>query len=197
MGKMTARRVKANPSFDLIYYMELAGRTRVEQDLLIKLQERWNRWRDEHLIVWKLLPEFATEDKGYLIVWLDKAAEDQIEEDWQTSPMLGMAVHNLAICLVMAAAQSLVPELLAGACAPLPRPDKALRSQLKRLGLEWQPEGRVDRTYAVLTNQPYAGGCEICLMQDTCMNSSVRNAPEDTQGDQPPASQGSDDPKPE
>lgn len=197
MGKMTARRMKANPAFDLIYYMELAGLTRVEQSMLAKLQERWNRWRDEHLNVWKLLPEFATEDKGYLIAWLDKAVEDQIEEDWQAAPMLGMAVHNLAICLVMSAAQSLVPELLAGACAPLPRPDKALRSQLKRLGLEWFPEGRVDRTYAVLTNHPYAGGCEICLMQDTCMNSSMRNAPEGAHGDQPSAPQDTDAPKPD
>lgn len=201
MGKMTARAMKANPHFDLIYYMELAGQSRVEQSLLAQLQERWNRWRDQHLKVRKLLPEFASGDKGYLLVWLDKAVEDEIEEDWQTSPKLGMAAHNLAICLVMASAQSLVPEMMAGACAPLPRPDKAMRSQLKRLGLEWHSEGRVDRNYAVLTHHPYAGGCEICLMKDTCMNSTTRLAPEDQsenrQEDQLSSPEPSETPKPE
>ncbi len=195
MGKMTARRIKGNPHFDLIYYMELAGQSRVEQKLLAELQERWDRWRDRYLNVWKLLPEFAKEDKGYLLVWLDKAVEDEVEADWQTSQVLGLASHNLAICLTMATAQSLTPELLDGACAPLPRPDKTMRSQLKRLGLEWFPEGRVDRTYAVLTNHPYSGGCELCLMQETCLNSTTRQDPqEDAQGSQATAYE---EPKPE
>ncbi|WP_238550093.1 hypothetical protein [Desulfocurvibacter africanus] len=186
MGKMIARRIKSNPHFDMIYYMELAGQTRVEQNLLVQLQERWNRWRDQYLSVWKLLPEFAKEDKGYLLVWLDKAVEDEVEVDWQKSPALGLASHNLAICLCMSTVQSLTPELLDGACAPLPRPDKTMRSQLKRMGLEWNPEGRVDRTYAVLTNHPYAGGCELCLMQESCMNSTTRGT---AQGAEPVAEQ--------
>lgn len=190
MGKMTARRIKSNPHFDLIYYMELAGQSRVEQNLLVQLQERWNRWRDQYLNAWKLLPEFAKEDKGYLLVWLDKAVEEEVEADWQKSQTLGLASHNLAICLTMATAQSLMPELLEGACAPLPRPDKTMRSQLGRLGLEWYPEGRVDRTYAVLTNHPYSGGCELCLMQETCLNSTTREAPqEDAQATQTTASE--------
>jgi len=179
MGKMTARRMKVSPHFDLIYYMELAGQQRVEHALLAKLQERWNRWRDQGLHAWKLLPEFATGDQGYLLVWLDKAVEDEVEDAWQESPMVGMAVHNLAICLAMSAAHSSSPELLAGACAPLPRPDKDMRAQFKRLGLEWiAEENRVDRTYAVLTPHPYAGGCEICLSKDICVNSAVRHDPE-------------------
>ena len=177
MAKVTTKRIAVQPRFDMLYYMQLAGLNRVEQALLDSLRERWDRWVKDKIHAYKMTPEFGG-DKGYLLVFLDKDVEEEVEETWQKTPKQGMATHNLAICLAMSAAHSVVPELDGGACAPLPTPDKAMRKAFGRLGLEWDPSGCVNRTYAVLTPMPYSGGCEVCYKKTSCLSSPFHGQPD-------------------
>ena len=75
--------------------------------------------------------------------------------------------------LVMSAAQSVMPELIGG-CVPLPTPGREARKKFKKLGLEWDDKGAMNRTYAVFTPYPYRGGCEVCHSCDTCPSSQAR-----------------------
>ena len=98
-----------------------------------------------------------------------------MEEAWQTSQADGMFFHNLAITLVMSAAQSLIPEMEDGACAPLPRPGEEVLEFFKARGLEWnQSINAINRQYAVYTPMPYRGGCELCMQSDSCPNSTLK-----------------------
>jgi hypothetical protein len=172
----TIERTKVEPGFDLMYYMNVHGTKRIEHAVLEKAEVLWNDWKDR-VHAYRLAQEDEEARDGvseYLLVHLPQSVEDQVEEIWQEDPKLGLAMHNLAITLVMSAAQSVVPELSAGACAPLPRPDKSMRNAFKKLGLRWNIEGNVGRQYAVLTNVPYKGGCDLCYLKDSCMESTVR-----------------------
>jgi 4-amino-4-deoxy-L-arabinose transferase-like glycosyltransferase len=41
------------------------------------------------------------------------------------------------------------------------------------LGLTWNPEGTVNRQYAVFTLYPYSGGCDICYLQESCPKAAL------------------------
>lgn len=170
--------LKVEPYFDLMYFMSVCGETRMEHGLVESLGPKWDAWV-QHVNAKKLISEHEPggkpeERKGYLLVWLDKAVEDAVEESWQTEQKGGLAAHNLAISLVMSAAISAVPEIGMG-CAPLPKPDGPTQAAFKRLGLEWNADGTVNRTYAVFTPHPFSGGCELCFKQETCMHSGTRD----------------------
>jgi hypothetical protein len=77
--------------------------------------------------------------------------------------------------MVMNAAAQLVPELEEGHCAPLIEPSREMRKKLAEGNLEWNPEGTMNRQYAVFTPHPYRGGCEICMLKEACPKSRVRS----------------------
>ncbi len=169
---LVATPIAVQPEFDLFTYCELSGETRIEHDLLEELEPRFEDWQ-QHLKAYRLSTGADT-DPGYVILWLDKPVEDEIEGIWQDSPTAGMAFHNLAIHMVMSTVQNLVPELADKGCAPLPRPDKDVLAAFKKLGLKWNKEGTVSRQFAVFTNMPALTSCGTCMLKAKC-NSATKD----------------------
>lgn len=165
-AQLSCTAIPAQPEFDLFTYCELAGETRLEHDLLEELEPRFDGWQ-QHLKAYRLSTGGET-DPGFLILWLDKPVEDEVEGIWQDSPSAGMAFHNLAIHMVMSAMQNLVPELAERGCAPLPKPTKDVLAAFKKLGLEWNKEGTVNRQFAVFTNMPALATCGTCILKAKC-----------------------------
>lgn len=171
---VTVEPIVAQPEFDMFTYCELSGETRIENDLLEELEPRFDNWSQNHLKAYRITdpgaPGAAETGGGHVIIWLEAPVEDEIEGIWQDSPSAGMAFHNLAIHMVMSAAQNLVPEVADKGCAPLPAPTKAIIKAFEKLGLTWNKEGTVSRQFAVFTREPYSGGCDICMLRAKCPN---------------------------
>lgn len=163
---LIATPVSAQPEFDLFTYCELSGETRLDNDLLEELEPRFDDWQ-RHLRAYRLSAG-GEKDPGYVILWLEKPVEDEIEGIWQDSPSAGMAFHNLAIHMVMSAVQNLLPELADKGCAPLPKPGGEVLAAFKKLGLEWNKEGTVNRQFAVFTNMPALSSCGTCMLKAKC-----------------------------
>ena len=174
MGKLQVKPVRPEPEFDFMYFMEICGESRIDQETMEKLEAAWRDWTDR-LHAFKLVPSTATGDDGFLLIYLTEGVEDAVEDAWQVSQSEGMYFHNLAITMVMSAAQSLIPEMMEGACAPLPRPGQEVQEFFEARGLEWNESiGALNRQYAVYTPMPYRGGCEVCMQSGTCPNSTLR-----------------------
>ena len=93
-------------------------------------------------------------------------------------------MHGLAQKLCRDALGSLLPEIGAAGCAPVPRLDPAEEAALRlalaaHLGAHLAPKGEkaaalpaalpgMGRTYALLTYYPYAGGCICCALRENC-----------------------------
>lgn len=173
MPKYDINPMVPQPEFDMMYFMEVAGETRIEGDMLEDFEEYWNKWTQNNLNAYELK---NTEGEGsFVLIYLDQDVDDAIEGIWQDSPTHGLLFHALAITIVMSSAQGFVPELQDGNCAPLPRPGEGVLGAFKELDLTWNDEGTINRKYAVLTPYPYTGGCEVCYMSDTCPKSTVRS----------------------
>lgn len=173
MCALEIKEVKATPEFNIWYFAELNGSTRIEHSLMESLEKYWNEWVP-YLKTYELKAEEGSKGGSFLLLFLEKEVEDQVEEIWQDTPTEGLAHHNLAITLIMSAAQSLLPELEEGKCAPLPKPGEAALEAFEKLGLTWNQEGTVNRQYAVFTPYPYSGGCEVCYLEETCPKSRTR-----------------------
>jgi hypothetical protein len=174
MGKenMTLEKIQTQPEFDMEYYMEISGLMRIEQELAECLEKYWFKWQDE-LKAFKMEPTKKDADDGFLLVYLDTETESEVQRAFEENSHHGFAYHHLAITLVMCAAQSVMPELIGG-CMPTPTPTREARKKFKKLGLEWDEQGTINRTYIVLTPYPYKGGCEVCHSCDTCPSSQAR-----------------------
>lgn len=171
MPKYDINELQPKPEFDIMYYMEIAGESRIDQEMMQEFGPYWDKWAKESLKAYELE---NTEGEGkFLLIFLDEEAESDIDGIWQDSPTHGLLFHALAITMVMSSAQGFVPELQDGNCAPLPRPGEGALEAFGKLGLTWNSEGTVNRKYAVFTPYPYTGGCEVCYMSSTCPKSTV------------------------
>lgn len=171
MSTLEIKPIQAQPEFDIMYFMEVSGLTRLDQDLLAKLESAWMDWKDR-IRMYRL---GAEGEEGFLLAYLHEKVEEIVEEAWEHSQQEGEAFHNLAVTLVMAAAQAHIPQLLETGCAPLPKPGRAVLDAFEELGLEWNAmTASLNRQYAVFTPDPYRGGCEICYQGDVCPKSTVR-----------------------
>lgn len=159
------KEIEVRPEFDMWQYCEISQETRIDHATMEELEPRWTEWL-------KQLKAYTLKNTAgagqFVLVYLDKEAEDVIDGAWGDAPTLGMALHNLAICMVMNALQGLMPELSENRCAPIPKPGKGIVEAFATLGLTWRDEGSLDHKYAVFTPYPYAGGCEICSISETC-----------------------------
>lgn len=172
LGPIQVEALDAHPEFDLFTYCELSGETRIEHDLLEELEPRFDGWAEKYLRAYKITDPAAPGKGGHIILWLEEPVEEEIEGIWQDSPGAGMAFHNLAIHMVMTAAQNVVPELADKGCAPLPKPTAGILKAFEKLGLVWNKEGTVNRQFAVFTRMPYSEGCGICILRPKCPNAS-------------------------
>ncbi len=169
---MKIERLEPKPEFDIMYFLELSGLNRVDQDLLDAMESGWEDWLDR-VQAFRIAPEKAKKGEGYLLVYLPESVEQAVEAAWEASPQQGETFHNLAITLVMASAQNLMPELLES-CAPLPKPSKAMQEAFAQVGVHWNPQiDKLDRQYALFTLMPYSGGCELCTQSASCPNSTL------------------------
>lgn len=167
-GPIQVEALDARPEFDLFTYCELSGETRLEHDLLEELEPRFDDWSAKYLRAYKITDPAAPGHGGHVIIWLEEPVDSEVEGIWQDSPSAGMAFHNLAIHMVMSAAQNLVPELADRGCAPLPKPTPGIIKAFKELGLVWNKEGTVNRQFAVFTRLPYTEGCGLCMLRPKC-----------------------------
>lgn len=170
MAKSNAEKLAPNPEFDLFLYLKVSGVAKVEQRLCDLCLTHWDAFK-EHLKGYRFAVPGSKQ--GVVIFFLEPAAEGLVEEAWARSPSEGFALHNLAVSMVMAAAAEHVPEIEAGACAPLPTPDRDLKRRLERLGLVWNDAGTVSVQYAVMTHEPYLGGCAVCHLRVSCPKSDI------------------------
>lgn len=165
MSKYTVEPIEVAPEFDMFFYCAVSQENRIDNELMEEFGPQWDEWT-KHLKAYTIK---NTEGEGqFVIIYLEQPVEDVIEGIWQDSPTHGLAFHNLAITMVMSAAQGLIPEMEEKGCAPLPRPGKGVQEAFGTLGLEWNEEGTCNRQYAVFTNYPYTKGCEICFLVDKC-----------------------------
>lgn len=172
MAKYELNKLDPKPEFDMWFYAELSGETRFSQDLMDEFEPRWDSWL-EKINAYEIS---NTEGSGnFMLIYLDKEVDEEIDAIWDDSPTMGLSFHNLAVCMVMTAAKSLMPELEDGKCAPLPRAGLGVQEAVEALGIEWTSENAINRKYAVYTPYPYSGGCEICTMSNSCPNSTMRS----------------------
>jgi hypothetical protein len=169
---MSLDKIAVQPEFDLEYYMEISGLMRIEQGLADLLEKYWTTW-ERQVKAFRMEPTAKDADDGFLLVYLDKDTEEEVQRAFEENAHHGFAFHHLAITLVMCSAQSVMPELIGG-CMPLPTPSREARKKFKKLGLEWKDDGTMNRTYVVFTPYPYKGGCEVCHSCDTCPSSQMR-----------------------
>lgn len=170
VGPIQVDAIDAHPEFDMFTYCELSGETRIEHDLLEELEPRFDGWAEKYLRAYKITDPAAPKGGGHVIIWLEEPVEEEIEGVWQDSPSAGMSFHNLAIHMVMSAAQNVVPELADKGCAPLPKPTPGILKAFEKLGLVWNKEGTVNRQFAVFTRMPYSDGCSVCILRPKCPN---------------------------
>jgi hypothetical protein len=173
MSKYTITPLTPQPEFDIIYFMEIAGETRIDHELMDEFEPFWDKWAKESIKAYKL--ENPEGEGSFLLIYLDQSVDDTIEGIWQDSPTHGLLFHALAITMVMSAVQGFVPELSDGNCAPLPRPGEGVLGAFEELDLTWNQEGTINRKYAVLTPYPYSGGCEVCYLSSNCPKSTTRS----------------------
>ncbi|WP_147821937.1 hypothetical protein [Salidesulfovibrio onnuriiensis] len=171
MPKYSLKEMTPQPEFDLWFYAELSGETRLDHTLVEEFGPRWTAWLNS-------LHAFHVENQegagSFLLIYLDKDVDEEIDHIWNDSPAFGLSFHNLAVCMVMTAAKSLIPELDEGRCAPLPRAGEGVREAVRDLGIEWNDQNTINRKFAVFTPYPYSGGCEICSMSGSCPNSTLQ-----------------------
>ncbi len=171
MGKINVEKLSPNPEFDLFLFMKVSGAAKMDQAQCDLCQTHWPSFL-EHLKGYRFAAPGAR--RGVVLFFLEPVAEGLVEEAWARSPAEGFALHNLAVSMVMGATGQFVPEVEAGACAPLPTPDRDLRRRLERLGLVWNDAGSVSVQYAVMTYDPYGGGCAMCHLRASCPKSEVK-----------------------
>ncbi len=163
--KIKSTPIKVEAEFDIWLYAEISQEKRLQQELLSKLEPKWDKWINQ-LKGYELK---NVEGAGsWLLLYLDKAAEEEIDAIWEESPSDGLSFHALAITMVMSAAKLQIPELEQHQCAPLPNPVAPIQDAFEELGLEWATETTISRKYAVFTHMPYKGGCAICSMEEEC-----------------------------
>ncbi len=166
MSTCTATPIVLRPAFDSARFATLSRTMPQEHAERETLAIVWDRWL-EHLRAYRIVCD-GDQCRSWLLLWLEPEAETDMERAWADSPLRGYLLDMLAVCLVMAAAAQVVPELEDQGCAPVPEPHPAIQRVAEKLGLGWTGPGTLDRRYAMVTPAPWAGGCETCCLCRDC-----------------------------
>lgn len=164
MNAFTSHRIEINPFFDMELFMTLSQEQRVSGEVMERLELLWDKWLS-HLEARR----FDRTGRGFLLVWLGREVEEEVDAAWAVSPSEGYRCNALAQALLMAALRELLPEIEEAGCAPAPSPSQALKNALAAEGVPYRGEGpALDRRYALLTPFPFKGGCGVCSLQQEC-----------------------------
>lgn len=167
MPAYTIETLEVTPYLDMELLLENSQETRVDGPLMDKLADYWGRWMPR-----LSARRIAAGQDSYLVVWLDEAVEEEVDEVWDDAPSEAFLFNSLAQTMCMCAVHTLLPEVGEAGCAPAPRPTLDLKSALEDEGLRDPDEENFElallRRYAVATYYPFRGGCDICHLKDTC-----------------------------
>lgn len=164
MAEYIKEKLDINPSFDIFALMELMQETRLGGDVMEELGTTWDSWLNS-LHVYSL----KIGKISYLLAYLDKNVEKEIDQKWADSPSSSFRINCLGQCLLMAAVQSAIPEVVEAGCAPAPKPTDALLEVLEEIGIPYLPEGTgLSYRFSTITHFPFRGACEICHLQANC-----------------------------
>lgn len=165
MAKYTVTHLPFEPEFDLELFMAVSQESRIGGTLMDVLSDAWNCW----------LPHgrarrIETENESYLLVWLDEAVENDVDDKWEEAPSEAFLYNALAQVMCMGIVHALVPEVEEAGCAPAPKPTDALADALQAEDVPYAVMGKpgLARRFAVVTPYPFRGGCEICVLQKEC-----------------------------
>ena len=164
----TVETIDAVPYFNIETFMILSQNRRVDQQTVDLVDEYWDKWKS--LINARSI---RMGNAGYLLVWLDESVEETVNKLWETSPSQAFTLNSLAQAICMAVMQDLVPEAAADGCAPVPKPNASLKKALREIGVPWEDESTLSRQFAMMTNYPYRGGCNICFLKDDCPKRNI------------------------
>lgn len=151
------------PNFDAGLVAEAYG---VEQ-LDLTTARRAKQW-------WEMfLPElrvrrFEAGDRGLVLAWLSDKPEKASEAVFHESPTAGLLATAVGSGLVRAAVGRLIPEARTFGCTPLPEPGEEVAEACAQAGLRLNPTGALDSRFALLTFEPWAGGCGVCFLSQGC-----------------------------
>jgi hypothetical protein len=164
----------ATPQFDLELFLNTSKETRIGGAVMDFLGNTWDRWlphaRARHI---------ETDCGGYLLAWLEKTVEEEVEEKWKESPSEAFLLNVLAQVMCMGIVHGLLPEVEDAGCAPSPRPTDSLAAALEAEGVPYIKSGEpgLVRRFAVVTPDPFRGSCEICSLREHCPKAGGDGAP--------------------
>ncbi|MBC7355889.1 MAG: hypothetical protein JG774_1361 [Desulfomicrobiaceae bacterium] len=162
MPTLSATRVQVQPQLDPETYLLLSQRNFLDAKALMELTAAWERWMPA-AHTWRIGGR-----KGYLLVFLDAAVEEEIDPLWENAPAQAFAREAMAQALVLGYLTALRPGVRRKGCAPVPTPTPALVQAIAPLGIELHESGALSRKYATLTYASGALGCESCHVEAGC-----------------------------
>ncbi|MDR0827072.1 MAG: hypothetical protein LBN33_04215 [Desulfovibrio sp.] len=195
-----AQKIEISFALDLDAFLAENGGLDISADLRAALADACKRWQNSlqalHLRVKEdeeggSAKQFGrTKSKDLLLVRLSDAAEQEAGGDWENAPYRSFLYHSLAQALCMGLARTIIPEIAAHGCAPIPKPTPALAAILAAAGVPYlKPDGPVlSRSFALLTPYPFRGGCAICFLNKDCkvcaaLGQNRLSRPETTKGE--------------
>ncbi|WP_045217029.1 hypothetical protein [Desulfonatronovibrio magnus] len=162
MKILDAKEVDIKIPFDLEIFMGLAQVRGLEGRETAEMIEYWNRWRPD-LKIFTL-----GRKRGYILVYMGRDVEDELEALWDQSPSKGFKLQALVQTMIIGVLRELLPEIKENQCAPVPKPGTVLTKSLRKIGLELYEDGAMNYKYSTLTFYPYRDGCEICYLKSSC-----------------------------
>lgn len=153
------------PEFDMELFMITSQENRVGGEQMERLEGLWETWLSHRNAV-----TFTVDGTGYLLVWLDEAVEETVDEAWDSSPSDAYLYNVLAQVMCMGMVHEALPQVLQVGCAPAPKGSNNLADALEEIGVPYS--GNISQTlarrYGVLTYHPFKGGCEVCSLKHSC-----------------------------
>ncbi len=162
MKRLAAHTLDITPHFDMETFMFLSGQQRLDGDTAKALEQDWKRIHS-HLRAYRL-----GEKKGYVLIYLDRGFDAELDQAREQDRERAERLELLAQSMIMAALSEVLPESAEHGCAPVPEPNKVLKNSLADLGLTFHNNGSLDVAFGVVTELPYRGDCESCLIKGTC-----------------------------
>ena len=163
MTSLPVQQVNITPFFDLEKFMLLSGQKRIQTDKARELEKIWHE-----IFAYLQAYKLGENQEGYLLIYLHQDFEKRLDNITAINPEQGQELQTMAQALLMASLFEAEPEAAHSDCAPVPKPDKALKSSLQKLDLEFDESGALNVRFGLLTGIPFAGDCEQCYISSSC-----------------------------